>query len=171
MPYSSRGRVVSALVGLSLASCAARDMQREYPSAQVLSPSANFENNFDPRGVRAKFGLNTADCIDNSGRQGVFVVGLNPGSVLYKLNGVRVGDKILQVGAHKVTTSSGLTFIIKRITPDTVQTISFERNGVKGQIVVIPPPWTPSKREALRIDMPYPSRRNPCQEIGLRMVR
>jgi hypothetical protein len=133
-------------------------------SNEEMKPSPNFHNN---TGIdRAYFGISTADCFDGNGARGIFVISLNNSSVA-KRKGLIVGDKILQLGVHKPYSTKNLTYIIQRVTPDTVQSIIFERNFKSYEVIVIPPSWMPTEKQREKADSPYQLDKYPCKDIGL----
>lgn len=131
-------------------------------TSDKLTPSEDFHNNTGY--YRALFNMNTSDCKSSSGIPGVYIIKLHDQSVV-KARGGLVGDRILQISAHRPRTSRELTYIIKRITPDTAVPIVLERSGRIFEILVIPPPWVPTEDQKAFIDSPYQS--NPCPSIGM----
>lgn len=168
--------VVALLLFLGLSGCSSTsnsprgDSIDAQPSSQHptiktsdrLTPSDNFHNNEGY--YRALFNMNTADCKSGNGIAGVYIVKLHGQSVV-KLRGGMVGDRIVQVSAHRPKTSSDLTYIIKRITPDTVVPVVLDRGGKIFEILVVPPPWKPSDDQRAFIDSPY--KISPCHMISL----
>lgn len=131
-------------------------------TSDKLTPSENFHSNDGY--YRALFNMNSADCKSNNSTSGVYIVKLHDQSVV-RMRGGLPGDKVIQIGAHKPRTSSELTYIIKRITPDTVVPIVLERSGRTFEIIVIPPPWEPTEQQKQQIDSPYQF--DVCSLIGM----
>lgn len=138
-------------------------LSRRYNSDEIQK-NKNFEGNFN-NDARAYFGIRAADCVNTNGSKGVYIINLNPNSVLLSY-GVKAGDRILQLGAHYPSSSAELTYIIKRITPGTALQFHYEREGKADVIIVSPPSWKPTIDQQKRIDAPYDT--NVCLNIGMR---
>lgn len=138
---------------------------KKITTTEELKPSSNFHNNTGSD--VAMFGINAANCYGNDGVKGVYVTRLNNTSVA-KAKGLAAGDKIIQLSTFYPTSVSELTYIIQRITPDTVQSIAFERNAKKYAISVIPPSITLTTEQKQKAYTPYLPNEYPCRTINLR---
>jgi hypothetical protein len=141
-------------------------------SSDELRPSTNFHNNGDSERFpeRAYFGIQAADCIGPKGSRGVYIIKLSPDSVLRKI-GMGTGDQVLSLGAHTPKSTSELTYVIQRLTPNTLQPIAYLRAGRRIEAVVVPPAWIPKQTEKQRIDRSYSSEQRTCSLIGLQNLR
>jgi hypothetical protein len=113
----------------------------------------------------AYFGIGTEDCRGRDGVWRVHVVEFHVDSEAQR-RGLKIGDVIVRLGAHKPMTSGELTMVIRRLTPNMLYDIEFTRPGVGTRTIqVIPPARVP--RDASRAITPRPAERKRCSSLEL----
>ena len=161
------GKIFGFAMSVFIAGCYSSQHRENYQPTRdeawdTPRPAQSFHTNTGKEWV--KFGVNAADCVDRSGRRGVFAIKFNGDSILQR-KGMMPGDQFLQVHGITPKTTGELTYIIQRITPGTSTTIVFHRNGKRYEITVAPPSWVPNSSEVARVTSKY--RISPCPTIGM----